>query len=348
MKNGVLFIVCIFTRMGGMQPWERGNDRVSLPGAVREDTNVEVSKRAFDLQVADCIAELIQCSVDQDVFCHGTEENVRSLFAEIDNLDANLLAYFDRRELGNVYLDERRKNLEEELLQALGRGGTFKELKLYACLTRDLSHETEDEKNVFLQEQKFYQKDMPLLLNQCSVSLLQRLINTDPELRKAIGQKKIVVEESLLWQVVRAELPGGVYDPLALLSGATHDSEQGINSSGCPQLPLEDVTQSNEQVKHSDDGQMSVMANKEQCKGVLQRQSSEIIPGFVARVEMPLVLPQESRPPSAFAGSDSANSCYQPDPFSDTASPISSLSGVSTEKKSKKSLSDYICNCACL
>lgn len=354
MKNGALFIVCIFVRIEGMQIVERGIDSVVLPGTVCEETRVEDSQRAFDLQVADCIAELIQCSVNQSVFCHGTEDNVKRLFASIDDLDVNLLAYVDRRELGNDYCDKRRKNLEAELLKTLEQGGSFKELRLHTCLTRDLSQVAEDEKKPFFQAQYFYQKDMPLLLQKCSVLLLQRLINTDPELRKAIAQKKIMVDENLLWKLVRSEHPESVYDPLVLLCGAEHASELGANSSGPSKSPAVTSVQSNEQGSHaSKNGYMVEMANKELRKGELQRQSCEGISEFVARIEMPFVLPQESRPPSALTGSASMSS-QEPewhrelDPFSDTVSPIPSESASSVEKKSKKSLSDYLCNCACL
>lgn len=193
MKNGALVLFVSFCMLEAMTP-----SGVTIPGFIDD----EVLHDALDAQVADCVADLIQCLVDEDVFAYGTNEQVFHLFF-VRKIDVVSLVSSDIRSAGKQWVTARKKIVEKELLHTFARGGTCNKIALcdhmlgkQCCISRDA-------RPLVQQVCFFYSAEFPKILGSCGVESLQRLMREDPQVRASIKCSTLSFGASLLDAIVK-------------------------------------------------------------------------------------------------------------------------------------------------
>ncbi len=386
MKNGVLSALFVFVSIAGMQQQEQESASLSIPGEVC-DIGEDV-KRTLDLQVADCIAELIQCSVEYGIFSRGTEDEAANLFF-CKEIDTRHLLNSDIRSVGKWHVKKRKRALEAELLRTFARGGTCKKLLLYTSIVQKEEPVDREVRETIGQERDFYNKELPRILGLCDTRVLQRLINADEQLRACLTLENLPFNDQILFGVVTKGSFNAqdAADSLYVLCqagctaarafAAVHKSRNesiAQNSSGLCARALQELCM-------YDDFQAA-------CHVAKSDRGNSIIAEFLERLDSP-PLPKTTELLNCDQPIHGAHDCYELDcqeqeglasvfsrqttegesslgalvesgekceqgGFASVASGEStervpsSVSSATAEEKPKKSLREYLCNCACL
>ncbi len=372
MKNGVLSALFVFVSIAGMQQQEQERASALLPGEVC-DTNEDVN-RALDSQVANCIAELIQCSVEYDIFSRGTDDEAANLFfCKEKEIDPRHLLNSDIRSVGKSQTKIRKRAYEADLLRAFARGGTCKKLSLYTSLVEKEEPLDRDAREKIDRERAFYNKDLPRLLGICDTRLLQQLIKSDDQIRACLTVENLPFNNQLLFGVVtkRNFNAQDAADSLYVLCQAGCKAAQDfvVMNEGCN----ESVAQNSSRLCARTLRELDIAA----CHVAKPERGSPIITEFLEQLESPS-MPKPTdfsihdfdcqgrkRLTNVFSketteGEPSPVSSVESDEKHEQESPASIVSrettervlspvlSASSEEKPVKSLRGYFCHCSCL